>query len=139
MSFFTLLEKKGNFGVFGEFFGEFGYCADFVPLINNQAARFNFGFASNLILLFWCVCGTFLLHMFESNYFTMLIKPTYEKPVDTAEDIIDRGLGVIYSPGSESIRETLLDSPFYSTRTLAERTTVPKVIISYIEKILFPY
>ena len=99
-------------------------------MINNQAARFNFGFASNLMLLFWCVCGGFLLHMFESNYFTMLIKPTYEKPVDTAEDIIDRGLGVIYSPGSESIRETLLDSPFYSTRTLAERTTVAKVIFS---------
>ena len=97
-------------------------------MINNQAARFNFGFASNLILLFWCVCGTFLLHMFESNYFTMLIKPTYEKPVDTPEDIIDRGLAVLSSPGMESIVEMHKNSPFYITRTLAERTTVPKVI-----------
>ena len=30
MSFFTFLEKKGNFGVFEEFFGEFGYCADLI-------------------------------------------------------------------------------------------------------------
>ena len=101
-------------------------------MINNQAARFNFGLASNLILLFWCVCGGFLLHMFESNYFTMLIKPTYEKPVDSAKDIIDRGLRVISTPGSESLVKTQLNSPFYSTRTLAEMTTVPKVTFSLL-------
>ena len=30
MSFFTFLEKKGNFGVFEEFFGEFGHCDDYI-------------------------------------------------------------------------------------------------------------
>ena len=68
--------------------------------------------------------------MFESNYFTMLMKPTYEKPVDSAEDIIDRGLAVLSSPGTESIVEMQKNSPFYITRTLAERTIVPKVIFS---------
>ena len=99
-------------------------------MINNQAARFNFGFASNLMLLFWCVCGGFLLYMFESTYFTMLMKPTYEKPVDSAEDVIDRGLRVIKIPGTESNVETNLNSPFYRTRTVAEMTIVPKVIFS---------
>ena len=99
-------------------------------MINNQAARFNFGFASNLLLLFWCVCGGFLLYMFESTYLTMLMKPTYEKPVDSAEDVIDRGLRVIKITGTESIVKILLNSPFYNIRTLAERTTVAKVIFS---------
>ena len=103
-------------------------------MINNQAARFNFGFASNLILLFWCVCGGFLLHMFESNYFTMLMKPTYEKPVDSAEDIISRGLAVIWAPGFEAdrVREMTDSTVADWERQLAERAIVPKVIFSKI-------
>ena len=66
--------------------------------------------------------------MFESTYFTMLMKPTYEKPVDSAEDVIDRGLRVIKITGTESSVKILLNSPFYNIRTLAERTTVAKVI-----------
>ena len=40
--------------------------------------------------------------MFESNYLTMLMKPTYEKPVDTAQDILDRGLTIVWPPGTDS-------------------------------------
>ena len=100
-------------------------------MINNQAARFNFGFASNLMLLFWCVCGGFLLYMFESTYLTMLMKPTYEKPVDTAEDILDRGLSVIKSNIAAAIVEAEKNSSFAIIRELAERTIIPKVISFY--------
>ena len=68
--------------------------------------------------------------MFESMYFTMLMTPTYERPIDTAEDVIYSGLAVLSSPGTESIVEMQKNSPFYITRTLAERTIVPKVIFS---------
>ena len=68
--------------------------------------------------------------MFESTYLTMLMKPTYEKPVDTAEDIIDRGVKIINIPGTESLVEIEKNSPYYITRTIAERTIVPKVISS---------
>ena len=67
--------------------------------------------------------------MFESTYFTMLMKPTYEKPVDSPADIIERGLRVIFPPGHESILEELKNSPFYNIRRLAELSIVPKVII----------
>ena len=97
-----------------------------VPLILNQAARFNFGFASNMVLLLWCVCGGFLLHMFEANFLTILLKPNYEDRVDTAQDIIDRNLSVLTYPGSESYMEILKNSPSIITRTLAERTYVCK-------------
>ena len=97
-------------------------------MINNQAARFNFGFASNLMLLLWCVGGGFLLHMFESTYLSMLMKPVYETPIDTAQDVLDRGLPVIYPPGREARVEIEKNSPSSITRQLAERTIVPKVI-----------
>ena len=66
--------------------------------------------------------------MFESLYLTILIKPTYEKPVDTAQDILDRGLTVIYTPGSGSAVEIFKNSPSAVTRALAKQTIVPKVI-----------
>ena len=83
-----------------------------VPLLNNQSPRFNFGFASNMSLLMWCVYGGFLLHMFLSNYLAILMKSNYEKPVDTAKDVLDRGLTVLKSPGSLGIVENLKNSPF---------------------------
>ena len=76
----------------------------------------------------WCVMGGFLLHILECNYLTVLIKPVYEKPIDTAEDIIERGIWQIDTPGRESMVETLKKSPFPLTRALAENTYVPKVV-----------
>ena len=75
--------------------------------------------------------------MLEANYLTILLKPNYEKPVDTPQDILYRKLTVISYPGAKSKIEMLKKSPIYITRTLAERTIVPKVIFCYIEKILF--
>ena len=106
-------------------------------MIVNQAARFNFGFASNMVLMLWCVCGGLLLHMLEANYLTILLKPNYEKAIDTAQDVLDTGLTVLYAPGSESLVEILKNSPSNITRTLAERATVPKVIFIDIEKFYF--
>ena len=93
---------------------------------------FNFGFASNMTLLLWCVCGGFLLHMLESNYLTMLMKPNYEKPVDSAEDIIERGLTALAGPHYGSIVEIMKTSPYPITKALAERIIIPKVIINFI-------
>ena len=66
--------------------------------------------------------------MLEANYLTILLKPSYEKFADTAEDVLDMKLTVIRSPGTESLVEIMKNSPYEITRTLAERTIVPKVI-----------
>ena len=79
----------------------------------------------------WCVWGGFLLHILECNILATLLKPVYEKPIDTAEDIIERGITIIDYPGRESMVETLKRSPFPLTRALAEHTYVAKVIIIY--------
>ena len=77
----------------------------------------------------WCVMGGFLLHILECNILATLLKPVYEKPIDTAEDIIERDITIIRIPGTESLTETLKRSPFPLTRALAENTYVPKVVI----------
>ena len=65
--------------------------------------------------------------MLECNYLTMLLKPVYEKPLDTAEDILNSGLTIINAPGRQSLVEMKKKSPFNITRELAERTVVAKV------------
>ena len=82
-----------------------------------------------MVLMLWCVCGGLLLHMLEANYLNILLKPNYEKAIDSAEDILARGLSVIYPPGYKSTVEIMKNSPSKITRQLAERTIVPKVII----------
>ena len=79
----------------------------------------------------WCVCGGFLLFFLECNYLTILVKPNYEKPVDTAKDVLDRGLTVVWYPYYEEWREMLLNQNLSKTsKDLAEITYVSKV--SYI-------
>ena len=80
-----------------------------------------------MVLLLWCVCGGLLAHMLEANYLSILLKPSYEKAIDTAQDVLDRNLTVIYNPEAESIVEILKNSPSEIVRTLAERTIVTKV------------
>ena len=74
--------------------------------------------------------------MLECNFFTILLKPNYEKPIDTAQDVADRGLSVTRPPGGLSAVEILKNSPSNITRTLAERTIVAKVIFCYMKTIL---
>ena len=82
--------------------------------------------------------------MLECNYFTMLLKPSYERPIDSAKDVLDRlikiflfyqiffslnqnifrGLTVFNPPGREGIVEDMKNSPYENTRALAYKTVV---------------
>ena len=95
--------------------------------------RFPFGFSSRMVFLLWCVCGGFLLHFFECNILDILLQTNYEKAVDTAQDVLDMRLTVIWPPGTESALEILKNSPSAVTRQLAERTVVAKVIFNFVE------
>ena len=72
--------------------------------------------------------------MLEANYLTILLSPNYEPAVDSPQDILDRGLTVIWPPGSESRVETMKNSPSNITRELAERAIVAKVKFVILEK-----
>ena len=96
--------------------------------------RFPFGFSSRMMFLLWCVCGGFLQHFYESSFLDILLKKNYEDPVDSAQDVLDKNLTVIWVPdiGSESLVDRLKKSPNNITRTLAEKTVVAKVIFQTV-------
>ena len=100
--------------------------------------RFPFGFSSRMLFLLWCVCGGFLQHFYDSSFLDILLKKYYEDPVDSAQDVLDRGLTVIYPPGSESVVEIYKNSHSKIIRGLAERTIVPKVML-LLKKIHFNF
>ena len=50
--------------------------------------NFNFGFSSAFACLVWVVWGGFILHMLLSNYLAVLMKPVYDKPIGTIDDVL---------------------------------------------------
>ena len=42
------------------------------------------GFSSNFVFILWCISGCFMTHILLANYLTALIKPSYDKPIETA-------------------------------------------------------
>ena len=57
------------------------------------------------------MCGGFILHFLLSNYLTVLLRPRYEEPVETAADLIKRNITPILFPGSELWVEFFATSP----------------------------
>ena len=46
--------------------------------------------------------GGFILHFLLSNYLTVLLRPSYEEPVETAADLIKRNITPFLYPGGET-------------------------------------
>ena len=84
------------------------------------------GFAGNVVLTFWDVLGGFIGYFFLATFLTMLIKPVLEKPIDSVQDIVDRGLVPITDEGGQFWKDFLRDSANPLYRQLAEITIVPK-------------
>ena len=81
-----------------------------------------------MVLLLWCVCGGLLLHMLESNYLGILVKPNYEKPMDTALDVLDRGVTILWYPYYDYYKEMqFAQNESKVLRDLAEKVHVARV------------
>ena len=72
------------------------------------------------------MCGGFILHFLLSNYLTVLLKPIYEEPVETAADLIKRDIIPYYYPGAEFFRQFLAASPDPNYQELSEKLLIPK-------------
>ncbi len=70
---------------------------------------------SKLILLWiWLPCGLFVSFAYRSALLASLVTITYEKPIDTAQDVLDSGLPLLVNtPGWESIFFSTSTSPLY--------------------------
>ena len=79
------------------------------------------------------------MYAFNSNFLSMLISPVKEKPLDTAEDILEKGLIPIMKSGG-FYENLLIDSPNLAMQKLVKRAIFteefqPTSMI--VEKVLF--
>ena len=84
------------------------------------------GLSSRFIVILWAVFGGFLYHILLSNYLTVLIKPSYDAPVDTAQDVWDRGLIINIVPVGAIWKQFLGVSGIPIYNKLAERVVIAK-------------
>ena len=82
--------------------------------------------ASNLVFTIWAVFGGFILHFLLSNYLTVLLKPSYGEPVETAADMIRKNITPFVTPGNAIFKQLFEASPQPDYQELARRLVVPK-------------
>lgn len=80
--------------------------------------------SSNFVYTIWAVFGGFILHFLLSNYLNVLLKPSYEKPIDNAMDLLNRNIPIYYAPNRNYI-SIFKKSPSPVIRELTEQMVVP--------------
>ena len=81
---------------------------------------------SKLAFTIWAVWGGFILHFLLSNYLTVLLRPSYEEPVETAADLIKRDVTPFYSPGGEIFRQFFAASSDPNYQEISRRLVIAK-------------
>ena len=112
------------------------YCIIFrlrIPNVTERLRRDSEGrtFTSNLVFTIWAVFGGFILHFLLCNYLTVLLRPSYEEPVETARDLIRRGITPFLSPGSEIWVQFFAASPDPNYQELSRRFVIAKDYYEY--------
>ena len=77
------------------------------------------------VLLIWGLFGGLILYFFLANFLTVLLKTTLEKPVNSAQDIIDRGMIPFADEGAYFWKGHLLQSPNPLYQQLGKIMEVP--------------
>ena len=73
-----------------------------------------------MMFLVWAIFGGFISHFLLANYLSVLLRPDFEKPVETAEDLIERDLTPFYQPGRDFLIQFFAESPSPSFRQLSK-------------------
>ena len=61
--------------------------------------------------LVWGIGGGFLLYFLTCNFLTILLKPSFEEPIRTIEDMLERDMGLILWAGMEYYVDAMKNSP----------------------------
>ena len=99
-----------------------------IPDVTEKLLRDSVGrsLSSNLVYTIWAVFGGFILHFLLCNYLTVLLTPSYEEPVETAEELINRDITPFMSPGSEIYVQLFAASSDPIYQEIARRLVIAK-------------
>ena len=99
-----------------------------IPDVNERHPRYSVGktWASNIAFTIWAVWGGFILHFLLSNYLSVLLRPSYERPVETAADLIGRDITPFDYPGGGFAIDFFADSPDPNFQEISRRIYIPK-------------
>ena len=81
--------------------------------------------ASNLVFTIWAVFGGFILHFLLSNYLSVLLKPSYEIPVETTADLIKRDITPVVTPGGDIFVQLFAASSDPNYQEVSKRLVIP--------------
>ena len=99
-----------------------------IPDVTERLSRDSVGrtLSSNLVYTIWVVFGGFILHFLLCNYLTVLLRPSYEEPVETAADLIKRDIIPFYIPGGDILRQFFAASTDPNDQEIFKRLVIAK-------------
>ena len=106
-----------------------------IPDVILRHPRDSEGRSSNFVFTIWAVFGGFILHFLLSNYLSVLLKPSFEEPVNTPKDLIDRDITPFFGPGREIYRQFFEKSPDPNIQEISRRLYIAKDWEDYDQKV----
>ena len=79
-----------------------------------------------MVFTIWAVFGGFILHFLLCNYLTVLLRPSFEEPVETAADLIERDITPFMAPRAQIFRQFFAASPDPDYQEISRRLVVAK-------------
>ena len=65
----------------------------------------------NMGALVWGIGGGLILYFLTCNFLTLLVKPSWDKPIRTISDLLERDMGLILLPRQDIFIQIMRDSP----------------------------
>ena len=108
-----------------------------IPDVTERLRRDSEGrtLSSNLVYTIWTVFGGFILRFLLCNYLTVLLRPSYEVPVETAADLIERDITPFLPPGAEIYIQFFAASTDPVYQEISKRFVIAKDWNEYVDMV----
>ena len=67
---------------------------------------------------------SFFSHILLCNILTVILRPNFEEPLDTAKQLVEKNVTLYIYPGYQIYKQLLLDSPILEYRILGENAII---------------
>ena len=106
-----------------------------IPNVTERLRSEDRTYASNFVFAIWAVFGGFILHFLLSNYLTVLLRPRYEEPVETAADLIKRDITPFVWPTGQIYKQIFAASSDPVDQEISRRLVIAKDWDEYDEMV----